>query len=128
MDTMKNSLDTKIKNNSLVAVGSIKINNKEVNIENTLKCFNQLINKEKEITTENLTIYRLDSLLKVIATKKIMLERIKSDQNGRECDDEMLTKLEQYTIEVNEIIKELLITNQLQNKCCSNSECEFDWR
>ncbi len=128
MDIINNNLDLNLTEDKLIEVGTIFIKNRVLNIEKVLKCLNQMIKKGKDITVENLTIYRLESLLRVITTKKNMLERIKAYENCTEDNNDLLTQLCKYTIEVNLLIKELLKTNQIQSKCCGNADCEIEWK
>jgi hypothetical protein len=90
-------------------------NDTEMNSEKILKCLRIALNQEKKISSENLSVYRLESLIMAITIKKIMIKCFDYNINTKNtiCDTE--NQLKSYMGEAIALIKEIIITGRIKN-------------
>jgi hypothetical protein len=84
----------------------IFLRNSEIECKDMLLIVKNLNKKGIKITLNNLSLCRLESLLRAIAIKRSMLEHIDIEELRENKLDDLIEKLEHYTNEVNNIIKE----------------------
>jgi hypothetical protein len=98
--------------------------NTETNSEKILKYLKIALNQDNKISVENLSIYRLESLINIITTKKKMINSIKINEDAKERICELEIKIEKYTKKAIPLIKEIVQANQIK-QCNLDSDREL---
>jgi hypothetical protein len=93
----------------------VYFNNTKINSEKILKCLKIALNQEKKIRGENLSVYRLESLIIAITIKKIMIKCFDYNINTKSTICETEKQLKSYLEEAIALIKEIITTGRIKN-------------
>ena len=91
-------------------------NDTKMNSERILKCLKIALKQEMKISIKNLSVYRLDSLIKIITVKKISLEHLNKNGVSKNSIEELEPQLKNYTKEAILLIKEIIKTGRINHK------------
>jgi hypothetical protein len=94
--------------------GNLELNYTILNSEKILKCLQMAIIQERKICIENISLYRLESLVRAIKIKKSLLERLNVEPNNKDVISELEDKLNIYTEKAISVINEIVKTGDIK--------------
>jgi hypothetical protein len=124
MHSINKSSDIDLTIEELSKKSSTFFKTSETNSANILEYLKVALNQESKICVENLSIYRLESLINIITTKTKMIDILKNNEDATERICELEIKIEKYTKKAIPLIKEIIQAAQIK-QCNVESDREF---